>query len=149
QLGIGCIPDAVLASLGDRRELGIHTPMFSGGGMELGERGVITGEEKKLHPGRLGNSFIMGSRALSRWVHDNAMVEMHPSHYTNDPFVIAQHDRIVAVNSAIAVDLTGQVSADSIGRKVYSGIGGQVDFIRGAARAAHGRPVIALRSTAK
>jgi acetyl-CoA hydrolase len=148
QLGIGCIPDAVLASLGDRRHLGIHTEMFSDGVMELVEAGVITGERKPLHKGKLVTSFVMGSRNLYRWIHDNAMVEMHPSHYTNDPFVIARHDRMVAINSATSIDLTGQVAADTIGRRIYSGIGGQVDFIRGASRASHGRPVIALRSTA-
>jgi acetyl-CoA hydrolase len=123
--------------------------MFSDGVMELVEAGVVTGERKPLHRGKIVSSFLMGSRALYRWVHDNAMVELHPSDYTNDPFIIAQHDRIVAVNSALAVDLTGQISADAIGPRIYSGIGGQVDFIRGASRARHGRPIIALPSTAK
>lgn len=149
QLGIGGIPDAVLAQLDDRRDLGIHTEMFSDGVMRLVEKGVITGERKPIHRGKVVSSFLMGSQDLYRWVHDNPVVEMHPSDYTNDPFVIAQHDRFVAVNSAIQVDLTGQVVSDSIGTSFYSGIGGQVDFIRGAARAAHGRPVIALPSTAK
>jgi acetyl-CoA hydrolase len=149
QLGIGSIPDAVLAQLGGRRDLGVHTEMFSDGVMRLVEAGVITGARKPIHRGKIVSSFLMGSHALYRWAHDNAMVEMHPSDYTNDPAVVALHDRIVAVNSAIAVDLTGQVASDAIGTHVYSGIGGQVDFIRGAARAAHGRPVIALRSTAK
>lgn len=149
QLGIGAIPDAVLAQLEDRRDLGVHTEMFSDGVMRLVERGVITGERKPIHRGKVVTSFLMGSADLYRWVHDNPVVEMHPSDYTNDPFVIAQHDRFVAVNSAIQVDLTGQVVSDSIGRRFYSGIGGQVDFIRGAARAARGRPVIALPSTAR
>lgn len=149
QLGIGAMPDAVLAALGDKRDLGIHTEMFSDGVMRLVEAGVITGDRKPLHRGKVVTSFLMGSRALYRWVHDNPVVEMHPSDYTNDPVVIAQHDRIVSVNSAIQVDLTGQVVSDSIGRRFYSGIGGQVDFVRGAARAAHGRPVIALRATAR
>src|SRR5690606_6056400 len=127
----------------------VHTEMFSDGVMRLVEKGVITGERKPIHRGKVVTSFLMGSAALYRWVHDNPVVEMHPSDHTNDPFVIAQHDRFVAVNSAIQVDLTGQVVSDSIGRRFYSGIGGQVDFIRGAARAAHGRPVIALPSTAR
>lgn len=149
QLGIGAIPDAVLDALRDRRDLGVHTEMFSDGVMRLVEAGVITGERKPLHRGKVVSSFVLGSRALYRWVHDNAVVELHPSDHTNDPVVIAQHDRFVAVNSALQVDLTGQVVADSIGRRFYSGIGGQVDFIRGAARAAHGRPIIALPSTAR
>lgn len=149
QLGIGAIPDAVLDALVDRRDLGIHTEMFSDGVMRLVEAGVITGDRKPIHRGKVVSSFLMGSRALYRWVHDNPVVEMHPSDYTNDPVVVAQHDHVVAVNSAIQVDLTGQVVSDSIGRRFYSGIGGQVDFIRGAARAAHGRPVIALPSTAR
>jgi acetyl-CoA hydrolase len=149
QLGIGSIPDAVLAALSDRRDLGIHTEMFSDGVMELVESGVITGDKKAIHRGKVVSSFLMGSRALYRWAHDNSMIEMHPSDYTNDPVIVAQNDHIVAVNSAIAVDLTGQVAADAIGTRIYSGIGGQVDFIRGASRAAHGRPIIALPSTAK
>ncbi len=149
QLGIGAIPDAVLACLDDRRDLGIHTEMFSDGVMRLAERGVITGDRKPLGRGKIVASFVMGSEALYRWVHDNPAIEMRPSDYTNDPVRVAQHDRIVCVNSAISVDLTGQVNSDSIGRRLYSGIGGQVDFIRGAARAAHGRPVIALPSTAR
>lgn len=149
QLGIGGIPDAVLAHLEDRRDLGVHTEMFSDGVMRLVEKGVITGERKPIHRGKVVTSFLMGTRELYRWAHDNPVVEMHPSDYTNDPWVVARHDRFVAVNSAIQVDLTGQVVSDSIGRRFYSGIGGQVDFIRGAARAAHGRPVIALPSTAK
>jgi acetyl-CoA hydrolase len=149
QLGIGAIPDAVLAGLDDKRDLGIHTEMFSDGVMRLVEAGVITGDRKPLHQGKVVSSFLMGSEALYRWAHDNPVVEMHPSDYTNDPFIVAQHDHVVAVNSAIQVDLTGQVVSDSIGRRFFSGIGGQVDFIRGAARAAHGRPVIALPATAK
>jgi acetyl-CoA hydrolase len=149
QLGIGAIPDAVLAALGDRRDLGVHTEMFSDGVMRLVEQGVVTGDRKPIHRGKVVSSFLMGSRALYRWVDNNPVVEMHPSDYTNDPFVVAQHDHVVAVNSAIAVDLTGQVVADSIGPRIYSGIGGQVDFVRGASRVAHGRPVIALPSTAR
>jgi acetyl-CoA hydrolase len=122
--------------------------MFSDGVVDLVERGVVTGARKRLHVGRIVSSFVMGTRRLYDFVHETPMVEMHPSHYTNDPVVIAQHEEMVAVNSAIEVDLTGQVCADSIGPKFYSGIGGQVDFIRGAAHARRGRPVIAMTATA-
>ncbi|MBI3962367.1 MAG: acetyl-CoA hydrolase/transferase family protein [Deinococcus sp.] len=149
QLGIGTIPDAVLAALTDKRDLGVHTEMFSDGVMQLVEAGVVNGEKKPIHRGKVVASFLMGSRELYSWVDNNPIVEMHPSDYTNDPFIVAQHDHMVAVNSAIAIDLTGQVASDSIGTYIYSGIGGQVDFVRGASRAAHGRPVIALPSTAK
>jgi acetyl-CoA hydrolase len=149
QLGIGGIPNAVLEALRNKRDLGVHTEMFSDGVMQLVEAGVINGERKPIHRGKIVSSFILGSRKLYAWTHDNPIVEMHPSDYTNDPWIVAQHDHIVAVNSAIAVDLTGQVASDSIGTRIYSGIGGQVDFVRGASRAAHGRPVIALPSTAK
>ena len=148
QLGIGAIPEAVLSALGQHRDLGVHTEMFSDGVVGLVERGVITGARKRVHAGRIVSSFVMGTRRLYDFVDNNPMVEMHPSHYTNDPQVIAEHHEMVAVNSAIEVDLTGQVCADSIGPRFYSGIGGQLDFIRGAARAPRGRPIIALPSTA-
>jgi acetyl-CoA hydrolase len=149
QLGIGGIPDAVLHFLRDRRHLGVHTEMFSDGMVELIERGVVTNERKTLHPGKSVASFVLGSRALFDFIHNNPIVEFHPSDYVNDPFVIAQNEGMVAVNSAIAVDLTGQVCSDSIGDTIYSGFGGQVDFIRGASRARGGRAIIALSSTAK
>ena len=149
QLGIGKIPDAVLASVDDRHDLGIHTEMFSDGVVRLVEAGVITGRRKTLLPGKLVTSFVMGSRKLYEWVHDNPAVEMRSSQFTNDPFVIARNDRMIAINSAINVDLTGQVAADTLMGRFFSGIGGQVDFIRGAARARHGKPIIALPSTAK
>lgn len=149
QLGIGSIPNAVLAELGGHRDLGIHTEMFSDGVVELVEKGVITNARKKLHAGKLVTSFVMGTRKLYDFVDDNPALEMHPSNYVNDPFVVAQNTGMVAINSALAVDLTGQVCADSIGPKFYSGVGGQVDFVRGAARAERGRPVLALPSTAK
>lgn len=148
QLGIGAIPEAVLSALRQHRDLGVHTEMFSDGVVDLVERGVITGARKRVHAGRIVSSFVMGTRRLYDFVDNNPMVEMHPSHYTNDPQVIAGHHEMVAVNSAIEVDLTGQVCADSIGPRFYSGIGGQLDFIRGAARAPRGRPIIALPSTA-
>jgi acetyl-CoA hydrolase len=149
QMGIGEIPDAVLLELGDKRHLGVHTEMFSDGLVDLFERGVVTGERKTLHRGKIVASFVLGTRKTFDFIHDNAFVEFHPSDYVNDPFVVARHERMVAINSALSVDLTGQVSADSIGTAVYSGFGGQVDFIRGAARAPRGRPIIALPSTAK
>jgi acyl-CoA hydrolase/GNAT superfamily N-acetyltransferase len=148
QMGIGTIPDAVLACLGDKKDLGIHTEMFSDGVIPLVESGVINGSRKALHPGKIVASFVLGSRALYDFIDDNPMCEFHPTEYTNDPFNIAQHDRMVAINSALQVDLTGQVCADSLGTYFYSGIGGQVDFIRGAARSHQGKPIIALPSTA-
>ena len=149
QMGIGRIPDAVLACLGSRRDLGIHTEMLSDGVMRLAQAGVITGKKKTLLPGKMVTSFLMGSQKLYEWVHDNPALEMRPSSFTNDPFQIARNDQMVAINSALAVDLTGQVAADTIGGRFFSGIGGQVDFIRGAARSRGGRPIIALPSTAK
>jgi acetyl-CoA hydrolase len=149
QLGIGAIPDAVLRSLHHKRHLGIHSELFSDGIIDLVEAGVIDGEAKTLHRGKLVAGFVLGSGRLFDWVHNNAMVELHPTEYVNDPFIIAQHRRMVAINSALQIDLTGQVCADSIGPRLYSGVGGQVDFIRGAARAAEGLPIIALPATAK
>ena len=149
QMGIGRIPDAVMAGLRERSDLGIHTEMLSDGVMALAKAGVITGRKKTLLPGKIVTSFIMGTRELYDWVDDNPVVEMRPSSFTNDIFQIARNDRMVALNSALAVDLTGQVAADSIGTRFFSGIGGQVDFIRGSARSKGGKPIIALPSTAK
>jgi acyl-CoA hydrolase len=148
-MGIGRIPDAVISALADRNDLGIHTEMMSDGAMRLIQSGVVTGRRKKLLPGKAVTSFIMGSREMYAWVNDNPGIEMRPSSFTNDPFQISRNDDMVAINSALAVDLTGQVAADSIGTRFFSGIGGQVDFIRGAARSKGGRPIIALPSTAK
>ncbi len=148
QLGIGTIPDAVLASLGGKRNLGIHSEMISDGVIDLVEKGVINGSKKNIHTGKIVASFAIGSRRLYDFIDNNPMCEFHPSEYTNDPFRIAQNDRVVAINSALQVDLTGQVCADSLGTYFYSGIGGQVDFIRGASRSNQGRPIIALPSTA-
>ena len=149
QMGIGEIPDAVLLFLAGKRDLGIHTEMFSDGVVELFERGVITGEAKTLHRGKIVASFVLGSKRTFDFLDNNPVVEFHPTDYVNDPFVIAQNERMVAINSALAVDLTGQVCADSIGCAIYSGFGGQLDFMRGAARSKGGKPVIALPSTAK
>ncbi len=149
QMGIGAIPDAVLRFLHTKKDLGIHTEMFADGVIRLVEEGVITNEKKTLHPGKMIVSFVLGNQPLFDFVDNNPVIEFHPSHYTNDPFIIAQNEKMVAINSAIEVDLTGQVCADSIGHSFYSGFGGQVDFIRGAARSKGGKPIIALPSTAK
>ncbi len=149
QTGIGRIPDAVARALTDKHDLGVHTEMLPDGVMQLAEAGVITGKKKTLLPGKIVTSFVMGSRALYEWVHDNPAVEMRPSDFTNDPFVIARHDDFIAINAALAVDLTGQVAADTLMGRFFSGIGGQVDFIRGAARARRGKAIVALPATAK
>jgi len=149
QMGIGTIPDSVLFYLTDKKDLGIHTEMFSDGLMELVEKGVITNRKKTLHPGKTIASFCIGSRKLYDYIDDNPAIEFHPTEYTNDPFIVAQNEKMVSINSAIEVDLTGQVCADSLGSMFYSGIGGQVDFVRGASRSKGGKPIIALPSTAK
>lgn len=149
QMGIGKIPDATLAALDKHQDLGIHTEMFSDGVKTLVEKGVITCRKKTLLPGKIVTSFIIGSRDLYNWADDNPFLDMRPSSFTNDPFVIAQHDNMIAINAALAVDLTGQVAADTLMGRFFSGIGGQVDFIRGAARSRGGKPIIAMRSTAK
>jgi acyl-CoA hydrolase len=149
QAGIGKIPNAVMVALADHADLGIHTEMFSDGVMELVEAGVINGRKKTLLPGKLVTSFIMGSRELYEWVDDHPAVEMRPSQFTNDPATIARNDQMIAINSALAIDLTGQVAADTLMGRFFSGIGGQVDFIRGAAGSRGGKAIIAMPSTAK
>ncbi|PZA07395.1 acetyl-CoA hydrolase/transferase family protein [Meiothermus sp. PNK-Is4] len=149
QMGIGAIPDAVLANLEGRQDLGIHTEMISDGVMEALERGLVTGIKKTLLPGKVVGTFVLGSERLYRFVHNNPLFEMRPADWVNDPFNIARNDRMIAINSALEVDLTGQVCADSIGTKIYSGFGGQLDFIRGAAASDGGKPIIALPSTGK
>jgi 4-hydroxybutyrate CoA-transferase len=148
QTGIGGIPDAVLRYLGDRKDLGIHTELFSDGVIDLVNRGIINNEAKTLHPGKIVAGFVLGTQQLYDFVDDNPIIELHPSEYVNDPFRIAQNDRMISINSALEVDLTGQVCADSIGHRFYSGVGGQVDFVRGAARSKGGKPIVALPSTA-
>jgi 4-hydroxybutyrate CoA-transferase len=148
QLGIGAIPDAVLQSLSNRRDLGIHTEMFSDGVLDLVEQGVITGERKALDQGKIVASFVVGSRRLMDFIHDNPAVEMRPSDYTNNTMIIRQFEHMVTINSAIQVDLTGQVCAESLGPYLYSGVGGQMDFMRGAALAKRGRPIIAMPAIA-
>lgn len=149
QMGIGAIPDAVLKHLFEKKDLGIHTELFSDGIIDLVESGILTNARKTIHPGKIIAGFILGTNRLYDWVDDNPLIELHPTEYVNDPFIIAQNDRMVAINSAIEVDLTGQVCADSIGPKFYSGVGGQLDFIYGASRSNGGVPIIALPSTAK
>jgi len=147
QMGIGAIPDAVLKYMFAKKDLGVHSELFSDGVIDLVEAGVLTNARKTLHPGKIVAGFVMGSNRLYKWVDDNPLIELHPTEYVNDPFVIAQNERMVAINSAIEVDLTGQVCADSIGPKLYSGVGGQLDFIYGASRSKGGVPIIAMPST--
>ncbi len=149
QMGIGEIPDAVLLYLKDKKDLGVHTELFSDGVMDLIEAGVLTNAAKTLHRGKCVAGFALGSQRLYEYMDNNPMFEFHPQDYVNDPFIIAQNNKQVAINSAIEVDLTGQVCADSIGTQFYSGVGGQLDFIYGASRSPGGVPIIALPATAK
>ena len=148
QLGIGAIPEAVAAALSEKRDLGIHTEMMTDVVRELVESGVVTGRAKEINVGRVVATFMLGSQRLYDWADDNPMVEMRPADYTNDTAVIRRFKKMVAINSAIEIDLTGQVCADSIGPRLYSGVGGQMDFIRGAGLSDDGRAIIALPSTA-
>jgi acyl-CoA hydrolase len=148
QMGIGAIPDAVLSRLGNKHELSVHTEMFSDRLIPLIENGVVTNRRKAVHPGRTVTSFVTGSQALYDFVHDNQLVEFHPCDRTNDTALIRKNPKVCAINAAVEIDLTGQVCADSIGHRIYSGIGGQMDFIRGAALSDGGKPIIALPSTA-
>jgi 4-hydroxybutyrate CoA-transferase len=148
QMGIGAIPDAVLRRLLNKHDLGIHTEMFSDGVVDLAEAGAITNTRKKLYPGRIVTSFVLGTQRVYDFVDDNPFVEFHPCDLTNDTARIRKNDDVVAINSALEVDLSGQVCADSIGHRIYSGIGGQMDFIRGSALSKGGTPIIALPSTA-
>ncbi|MFL5724100.1 MAG: acetyl-CoA hydrolase/transferase family protein [Chloroflexota bacterium] len=148
QLGIGAIPGATALALTDKRDLGVHTEMFTDAVVDLVEAGVVNGSAKERNRGKIVTAFLMGTQRLYDFVHDNPMVEMRPVDFTNDTHVIRSFSRMVSINSAIEVDLTGQVVADSIGHRLYSGVGGQMDFIRGAALATEGRSIIALPSTA-
>ncbi len=147
QMGIGAIPDAVLGSLNNHRRLGIHTEMFSDGLVDLIASGAVTGEAKRVHPGKIVAGFAMGSKKLYDFVDDNPDVAMLDISYVNDTHVIRRNPRVTAINSAIEVDLTGQICADSIGPRQFSGVGGQMDFIRGASLSEGGKPIIALPST--
>jgi len=148
QMGVGSIPNAVLTRLYHKHDLGVHTEMFSDPVVDLVEAGVITNRLKKVHPSRLVTSFVSGSRRLFDFVNDNPKVEFHPCDRTNDTTLIRQNDRVVAINSALEIDLTGQICADSLGHKIFSGIGGQMDFIHGASLSREGKPIIALPATA-
>jgi acyl-CoA hydrolase len=148
QMGIGSIPAAVGSALRDKKDLGVHTELFTDPILDLVEAGAVTGAAKEVNRGKIVSAFLMGSQRLYRFVDDNPMIEMRPVDYTNDTAVIRRFHRMVAINSAISIDLTGQVSADSIGTRFYSGVGGQMDFMRGAALAEEGRAIIALPSTA-
>ncbi|MGC2765348.1 MAG: acetyl-CoA hydrolase/transferase C-terminal domain-containing protein [Candidatus Acidiferrum sp.] len=149
QTGIGGIPDAVLPFLMDRKDLGAHPELVSDNVIPLIEAGVLTGAQKNFKPRKIILGFVLGTRKLFDFVNDNPIFEFHPTAYTNDPRLIARNDNMIAINSALEVDLTGQVCSDSIGTHFYSGIGGQVDFLRGAASAKGGKPIVALPSTAK
>lgn len=149
QMGIGAIPDAVLRYLHNKKDLGVHTEMFSDGLIDLIEEGVVNGEKKTIHTGKIIAGFVLGSRRSFDFIDNNPIFEFHPQEYVNNPFLIAQNNKMVAINSAIEVDLTGQVCADTLGTKFFSGIGGQVDFVRGAAHSEGGKPIIALPSATK
>ncbi len=149
QMGIGAIPDAVMNYLVDKKDIGIHTEMFSDGIIDLVEQGIINGEQKTLHPGKIIAGFVLGTKRVYDFIDNNPVIEFHPQEYVNDPFVIAKNKKMIAINSAIEVDLTGQVCSDSIGTRLYSGIGGQVDFIRGAAHSDGVKGLIALPSVTK
>lgn len=147
QLGIGTIPDAVLAQLGGHRDLGVHTEMFSDGIIELVKLGVITNKYKKKHRRKIATSFAIGSRVLYDFIDDNPLFTFLESDYVNDAYIISKNQKAVAINSAIEIDLTGQVCADSIGTYQFSGVGGQMDFMRGASLSEGGKPIIAMAST--
>ncbi len=148
QLGIGGLPNAVLASLKDRKDLGIHTELFTEGVIDLVNEGVITGKRKTLHPNKIIATFIMGTKRVFDFVHNNPMLELHPVDYVNDPNVIGQNDNMVSINSSIEVDLMGQVNSESIGLNQYSGPGGQVDYVQGVRLSKGGKSIIAIASTA-
>ncbi len=149
QTGIGGIPDAVLRRLTNHKNLGVHSELISNGVMEMIEAGIITNASKTIHTGKVVAGFVLGNRKLYEYIHDNPVFELHPTGYVNDPFIISQNARMISINSALEIDITGQVCADSIGTKFYSGVGGQVDFVRGASRSKGGKSFIALPSTAK
>jgi 4-hydroxybutyrate CoA-transferase len=149
QLGIGAIPDAVLRYLTDKRDLGVHSEMLSDGIVELIEKGVVTNDAKTVLPGKVAVSFVLGTKRLYDFVDNNPLIDFQTSDFINDPFIISKNYRMTSINSALQVDITGQVAAGSIGTYLYSGFGGQVDFIRGASRAQEGKAIIALPSTAK
>lgn len=149
QMGIGSIPNAILSCLGNHKDIGIHTEMFSDGILPLIKKGIITGAKKRLDKGKIVSTFVMGSQKIYNFIDSNPMVLMKDVEYTNDPFIIAQQPKMTSINSAIQVDLSGQVCADSLGDKIYSGVGGQIDFVYGSTRAKGGKAIIAMPSTTK
>jgi len=149
QTGIGGIPDAILPHLMDRKNLGVHTETIGEGAIPLIESGVINGRLKTLNPNKVTLGFVLGSKKIYDYVNENSIFDFRPNSYTNDPYVVARHDNMIAINSALEIDITGQVCSDSVGQRFYSGFGGQLDFIRGAGRSKNGKPIIALPSTAK
>ena len=149
QMGIGTIPASITKFLKGRKDLGVHSEMISDGVVDLWEAGTLTNKKKTLHPGRIITTFCMGTKRLYDFVNNNPFVEFYPSEYVNDPYIISLNDKMVAINSALEVDLTGQVSAESLGHLFYSGIGGQADFMRGSSKSKGGKPIIALPATAK
>lgn len=149
QMGIGSIPNAILSCLGNHKDIGIHTEMFSDGILPLIKKGIITGAKKRLDKGKIVSTFVMGSQKIYNFIDSNPMVLMKDVEYTNDPFIIAQQPKMTSINSAIQVDLSGQVCADSLGDKIYSGVGGQIDFVYGSTRAKDGKAIIAMPSTTK
>ena len=149
QMGIGSIPNAILSCLGNHKDIGIHTEMFSDGILPLIKKGIITGAKKRLDKGKIVSTFVMGSQKIYNFIDGNPMVLMKDVEYTNDPFIIAQQPKMTSINSAIQVDLSGQVCADSLGDKIYSGVGGQIDFVYGSTRAKGGKAIIAMPSTTK
>ena len=148
-MGIGILPDVVLQFLTNKRDLGVHTEMFSDNLIDLIKSGIINGEKKTLLPRKVVSSFILGTKKVFDYLNDNPVFEFRPTKFVNDPFTISRNDNMVSINSALEVDITGQVCADSIGTNNYSGIGGQLDFIRGSAKSKNGKPIIAFTSTAK
>jgi 4-hydroxybutyrate CoA-transferase len=148
QLGIGVVPDAILSFLENKKDLGIHTEMFADGVVDLVKKGVVNCSRKNFHPGKMVANFLMGTRKLYDFVHNNPFVEMHPVHYTNDPYIISQNDNMVSINSCLQVDLLGQAASDTINNVQFSGVGGQVDFVRGAAKSKGGKSILAFPSTA-
>lgn len=149
QLGIGGIPNAIMTALDGKKDLGVHTEMFSDGMMEMMEKGIITNNRKTLHPGYAVATFVLGSKKLYEYANHNRSIKLMPTNITNNPFLISQNYKMVSINSAIEIDLTGQVCADSIGSKIYSGFGGQLDFVRGASASKNGKAIIAIPSSAK
>ena len=149
QMGIGAIPDAMLPYLKEKNDLGVHSEMFSDGLIDLIDMGIVNGDKKTLLPGKVVSSFIIGTKKTFNFINNNPIVEFRPTKFVNDPFTVSRNDNMISVNSALQVDFTGQVCADSMGHRIFSGFGGQVDFIRGAARSKGGKPIMAFPSTAK